>query len=196
MPTKSTILPKSWPTDLAVTYLTQLKYSSKITPGILTALNTPPPANTIINTPISPSAIIRIRPITLSTHPAYNQHGLFALRALQPDSFILLYLGYVHTQDDTDETSDYDLSMDRELGVSIDAAKMGNEARFINDYRGITARPNAEFRDVWIRQGARVERRIGVYVKRDVGKKGISKGEEIVVSYGKGFWNERTGATE
>ena len=74
---------------------------------------------------------------------------------------------------------------------------MGNEARFINDYRGVRdAGPNAEFRDCWVRVGRGVvEKRVGVYVMSPglSGKraKGIAKGEEIVVSYGKGFWRAR-----
>ncbi|EXJ93892.1 hypothetical protein A1O1_02285 [Capronia coronata CBS 617.96] len=104
------------------------------------------------------------------------------------------------TADSSYATSDYDLSLDRDLGLAIDASKCGNEARFINDYRGIRpAGPNAEFRDCLVQVGpapGRLERRIGVFVLSP-GKaggaraKGIAKGEEIVVSYGKGFWNAR-----
>jgi len=113
-----------------------------------------------------------------------------------PDSFIICYLGYVHSQEDTDLSSDYDLSIDRELNIGIDATHMGNEARFINDYRGIGPAPNAEFRDIWIDVGQGVlEKRIGVYVlsagKSGKRAKGITKGAEILVSYGKGFWHER-----
>lgn len=91
--------------------------------------------------------------------------------------------------------SNYDLSLDRDLAVGIDADKMGNEARFINDYRGVGERPNAEFREVWDDRGK--ERGIGVFVlpeRKDGGKKGkggIKKGEEVLVSYGKGFWGAR-----
>ncbi|KAL2417886.1 hypothetical protein ABEF95_005166 [Exophiala dermatitidis] len=95
-------------------------------------------------------------------------------------------------------TSNYDLSLDRDLGLAIDASKCGNEARFINDYRGIRPTgPNAEFRDCLVQVGtSKLEKRIGVFVLSP-GKtggpraKGIAKGEEIVVSYGKGFWNAR-----
>ncbi|EXJ92196.1 hypothetical protein A1O3_00746 [Capronia epimyces CBS 606.96] len=102
--------------------------------------------------------------------------------------------------DPTHATSNYDLSLDRDLGLAIDASRCGNEARFINDYRGIRAAgPNAEFRDCLVQVGpgpGRLEKRIGVFVLSP-GKaggpraKGIAKGEEIVVSYGKGFWNAR-----
>lgn len=102
------------------------------------------------------------------------------------------------------DKSDYDLSLDRDLGLAIDAAKMGNESRFINDYRGIADRPNAEFRDVIVkRTGGAKERGVGVIVKAakkdkkgKVGKgkgdgAGIGKGEEVLVSYGRGFWSVR-----
>lgn len=107
-------------------------------------------------------------------------------------------MGYVHGPADLDEDSDYDLSLDRELGVGVDASKMGNEARFINDYRGVSTGPNAEFRLVFIDVGkGQVEKRMGVFVlsagKSGKRAKGIEKGKEILVSYGKGFWAERFG---
>jgi SET domain-containing protein len=140
---------------------------------------------------------VSITAISDQAHPACGQSGLFAKRHLAPDSFILLYLGVIHGQEDADPTSDYDLSLDRELNVGIDASKSGNEARFINDYRGVTQRgPNAEFRDVWVEpRHGKYERRMAVFVLSSgkSGKRaaGIKKGEEILVSYGKGFWSER-----
>ncbi|KAG9780781.1 hypothetical protein KCU88_g3654, partial [Aureobasidium melanogenum] len=179
---------------------------------------------------ISPNPLVRITPITSPSHPAYGQYGLFSTRALPPSSFIILYLGTLHgpappttngeghsqtsnsqnsnadsssSTTTTYATSNYDLSLDRDLGLAIDASKCGNEARFINDYRGIRAAgPNAEFRDCLVQVGGpgtgtgKLEKRIGVFVL-SAGKtggfraKGIGKGEEIVVSYGKGFWNAR-----
>jgi len=88
--------------------------------------------------------------------------------------------------------SDYDLNLDRELGIGIDADERGNEARFINDYRGVAERANAEFKEVWDER--RKERGMGVWVlgERKSGKwKGIKRGEEILVSYGRGFWGAR-----
>lgn len=95
---------------------------------------------------------------------------------------------------------------------------MGNEARFINDYRGVADRPNAEFKEVWNER--RKERGMvsqptadqlsfsvtvtyvvsqGVWVLPEgkSGKgKGIKKGQEILVSYGRGFWGARKGNLE
>jgi hypothetical protein len=148
-----------------------------------------------------PSQRVRIKPIDNASHPAHGQRGLFAAHNLLPDTFILTYLGYVHGAVDTDPSSDYDLRLNADLGIAVDASRMGNEARFINDYRGVSATgPNAEFRDVLVDFGnGTLETCIGVFVlgagKLKSGKraKGIAKGDEILVSYGKGFWNERKG---
>jgi SET domain-containing protein len=139
---------------------------------------------------------VRITPITSPTHPAHGQSGLFAARDLKPGTFILQYLGEIHAPaleaSDVHANSDYDLSLDREQGIGIDANRRGNEARFINDYRGIADRPNAEFKEVWDER--RKERGMGVWVLGEgkSGKgKGLRKGEEILVSYGRGFWGAR-----
>ena len=112
------------------------------------------------------------------------------------------YLGETHSTpspsatslEDTHANSNYDLSLDREHGIGIDANRRGNEARFINDYRGVAERANAEFKEVW--DVGRKERGMGVWVL-PVGKSGkgtgIRRGEEIVVSYGRGFWSARKG---
>lgn len=106
----------------------------------------------------------------------------------------------LHWQDER-EASDYDLSLvklrasefpgvvtgDQEwISVGVDAARFGNEARFINDYRGVGQAPNATFQERVI-DG---ELRIGVFA----GPRGIAKNEEILVSYGKGWWAARCGA--
>lgn len=147
-----------------------------------------------------------IRRITSQTHPAYNQFGLFTTRKIPGHTFILTYCGEIHT--DERPSSDYDLSLyksiitqtqahnDGERGyvnVGIDAQYVGNEARFINDYRGTgVSRPNAVFRDVRGGEDGKGELTIGVWSAKD----GIEKGEEILVSYGKGWWLARKEASE
>lgn len=189
--------PKGWPDGIR--YLWAPSYSKRLGKCKLDALLLSKPglssANTVFTTR-GPYTNVKITPIASTSHPAHGQYGLYATQHLPPDSFILPYLGYVHDQTDLDETSDYDLSLDRELGLGVDASKMGNEARFINDYRGISAGPNAEFRDVLVDVGfGIVEKRTGVFVlnsgKSGKRAKGIGRGEEILVSYGKGFWAER-----
>ncbi|CAO2654430.1 Nn.00g111630.m01.CDS01 [Neocucurbitaria sp. VM-36] len=197
-PTKShSKLPKGWPGN--TTYLSAPSFSKKLDAEKIKTLVSSKtdllPGAQILKTS-SPSTNVKITPISDSTHPACGQNGLFANEHLLPNAFILPYLGYVHDHTDTDETSDYDLSLDRELGISVDATRMGNEARFINDFRGVSAAPNAEFRDIHVDAGnGKVEKRVGVFVlsagKSGKRAKGISRGQEILVSYGKGFWTER-----
>jgi hypothetical protein len=197
MPSHSATSPKDWPKG--VVYLRGPSYSKKLADAALKALVLPkadvPSTDQILKTN-GPYTNVRITKISSPSHPANGQYGLFASQHLPPDSFILCYIGYVHDKSDTDETSDYDLSLDRDFGVGVDASKMGNEARFINDYRGIGTAPNAEFRDILVDIGnGKVEKRMGVFVlsagKSGKRSKGIPKGHEILVSYGKGFWTER-----
>ena len=152
----------------------------------------------VTKAPEGPTKDVQIQRISEPSHPAHGQSGLFAARDLKPNTFICFYLGLVHGAGDTDPASNYDLSLDPELHIGVDATKMGNEARFVNDYRGIrTAGPNAEFRDCLLDLGSGLlEKSIGVFVltagkKGGKQTKGIGKGEEILVSYGKGFWSHR-----
>lgn len=193
-PPKSGV-PKGWPP--AVTYLAAPVYSRACTADVIEQLHTAPPLTQPVRPPPAPSPLVRITKISSPSHPAHGQHGLFASQHLAPDTFIILYLGLTHTRADADPASDYDLSLDRDLGIGVDATRIGNEARFINDYRGVgPPGPNAEFRELWVDVGNdRLERRMGVFVlsagKSGKRAKGIAKGEEILVSYGKGFWSER-----
>lgn len=199
---KSTISkrPKGWPSE--ITYLQAPCYSKRFDSDKIAVLVIPIsdlPLNQHARKLSGPYANVKITPITETTHPADGQCGLFASQHLPPDTLILPYLGYVHDETDIDENSNYDLSLDREHGIGVDATNVGNEARFINDYRGVSAGPNAEFRDIFVDLGnGKVEKRIGVFVlsagKSNKRAKGIAKGEEILVSYGKGFWTQRLAA--
>ena len=204
-------LPKNWPEDIQ--YLADQIYSPAVTLDQKAALSRATSENVVYakiakDLLRAPSVLVDIRSITDKDHPACSQRGLFASQQLPPDSFIYLYIGYVHTGSlsDTDLNSNYDLSYDREIGLSIDATNVGNEARFVNDYRGIAERPNAEFRDCFIqvrsdkrKDGVKWERRVGVFVlpAGNAGKRkaGIKAGEEILVTYGKGYWEGRKSST-
>ncbi|KAF2240846.1 hypothetical protein BU26DRAFT_194360 [Trematosphaeria pertusa] len=201
-PSTASGIPKGWPQD--VVYLRAPSYSRKLKSDIINSLILPK-SNPSQGEPARKTgglySNIKITPIASNSHPAIGQYGLFANQHLLPDSFVLSYLGYVHDQTDTDETSDYDLSLDREHGIGVDASKMGNEARFINDYRGVSNSPNAEFRNILVDVGhGKVEKRMGVFVlsagKSGKRAKGITKGDEILVSYGKGFWSGRLATQE
>ncbi|THW82734.1 hypothetical protein D6D17_09393 [Aureobasidium pullulans] len=201
-PSQELPLPVNWPED--VEYLRRPKVSPNVPDVVLKILNRPTAA-TATFTRFSADALnfpdpnVRIVPLNDPEHPANGQYGLAANKHFFPGNFILPYIGCLHTNDpkDTDPESTYDISVDRELGLSQDAAKSGNEARFINDYRGIDERPNAEFRDIWVQTAEKKwERWIGIFVKTPgknaMRKSGIRPGEEILVSYGKGFWKDRT----
>jgi hypothetical protein len=201
---EANVVPNNWPTTLP--YLYQPSCPPHLTKTQLQALKTRP-ADLATEIPSSlprgSSISAKITPITDPSHPANGQAGLFAARPLAPGSLILPYYGIVHSSlpphNAAHEKSDYDLWLDREAGLAVDAEAAGNEARFVNDYRGVRDRPNAEFRECW-------DPRIGqkcmaVFVLpagkgagKSAGKKGaggIAKGEEICVSYGKGFWGKR-----
>ncbi|KZW02027.1 hypothetical protein EXIGLDRAFT_597976, partial [Exidia glandulosa HHB12029] len=141
---------------------------------------------------------VQIRRISRQDHPAQGQHGLFAARKIAPNTHIMDYLGEIHS--DEREDSDYDLGLvklaaadfhsaladarDGFVGIGVDAARCGNEARFVNDYRGVADRPNAVFKDGRTAEG---ELRMSVWS----GPRGVDKNEEILVSYGKGWWAAR-----
>lgn len=174
-------LPTHWPPN--VTYLYVPSYSSSLPVNVQAEIrgNTSKPS-----LPRSaPSSYVSIRRITLPTHPALGQYGLFAAKTIPPNTFICDYLGQVHCEERAD--SDYDLSLIRlsdTISVGIDASEMGNEGRFVNDYRGITDKPNALFKDGRTSSG---ELRMSIWS----GSNKIRKGEEILVSYGKSWWKAR-----
>jgi xeroderma pigmentosum group C-complementing protein len=197
-------LPKNWPPNL--TYLARPLYTN-LAPAQRRQLQDQPTSGPPLSeipptTPFGPCPHVEIRPITEPAHPANGQRGLFAARALAPGQFICAYLGAYHPGSGPlaarHARSDYDLWLDRAADVAVDAAREGNEARFVNDFRGTPGpgRANAEFREVW--DPRRGERGMAVFVigrakaKAGGGKgAGIAKGEEILVSYGKGFWEVR-----
>ncbi|KAF2157002.1 hypothetical protein K461DRAFT_9137 [Myriangium duriaei CBS 260.36] len=201
-------LPSNWPEHIP--FLPHPIYSPSVSASTVNLFHTP--TSTSVSWPKLPSSALTspcphvlIRPITSqATHPANGQNGLFASAHLAPGSFIIAYVGRVHTDapSDTDPASDYDLSLDRDLGLAIDAAQTGNEARFINDYRGVADAANAEFKDCWVQMPAATEggrrkweRRMGVFVlsagKAGKRARGIQPGQEILINYGRSFWKER-----
>ncbi|TRM60149.1 hypothetical protein BD626DRAFT_505659 [Schizophyllum amplum] len=130
---------------------------------------------------------VAIRRISEAGHPAAGQYGLFATKKIPAKTRILYYIGEVHA--DERNESDYDLCLHRfssGVSIGIDASRTGNEARFVNDYRGVRPKPNAVFTDERVASSG--ELRIAIWSGTD----GIKKGEEILVSYGKGWWTART----
>ncbi|CAJ2504702.1 Uu.00g120960.m01.CDS01 [Anthostomella pinea] len=170
--------PKNWPASIP--YLSQASSSPHITEAQHSSLRTRPvdlATEIPSHLPRGPSPLVKITLINTPSHPAKGQAGLFAARHLSPGSLIVPYY-------------------DRDAGLAVDAEKAGNEARFVNDYRGIAERPNAEFRESWDVRSRQICMAVFVLpasknaVKKGDGP-GIAKGDEILVSYGKGFWGKR-----
>ncbi|EQL04198.1 hypothetical protein G6O67_008073 [Ophiocordyceps sinensis] len=183
--------PKNWPSSLP--YLKSPHHSQDLSAAQVGALGTKPPAMPVIRASqmLVPSPHVKIQQIRDAAHPADGQYGLFAAQNLKPGTFILPYLGRVHggAASSSRAESDYDLWLDREADVAVDAAFEGNEGRFVNDYRGVKERANAEFGTAWCEGWQQVC--VAFWVLGGKNSKGIRKGEEILVSYGKGFWDER-----
>lgn len=102
------------------------------------------------------------------------------------ESLVHIFIGEIHC--DERPESDYDLSLYRfpnGLSVGIDATAAGNEARFVNDYRGIATKPNAAFFDEKDEGGT-----LRMIIRS--GAQEIKKGEEVLVSYGKSWWRARS----
>ncbi|KAJ7042590.1 SET domain protein [Mycena alexandri] len=184
--------PHNWPKNIH--YTTTCSFHSSVPQSIRQKITEGSAAKTAtINPPNGPSpadkSVVAIRRISESTHPACGQLGLFAARKIKEKTVIVDYIGEIHC--DERPESDYDLSLFRssDLSVGIDANKQGNEGRFVNDYRGIPGqeKPNAVFVDERLASG---ELRM-----RIVSSRIITKGEEILVSYGKAWWQARTTST-
>lgn len=157
--------------------------------------------------------LTEIRQITDKNHPAYGQRGLFAKKQIPPRTVILPYLGLLHTEEESDESSDYDLRVwgpseayrDEQTALvhtyppnaeptplGIDSTHCGNEARFVNDFRGVAQRPNVFFEEYEVPAPSGrplADSRRGLVFKS--GSKAIKARTELLVSYGKGFWQAR-----
>ncbi|CAG8483680.1 3451_t:CDS:2 [Funneliformis mosseae] len=189
----SASIPRNWPSD--VIYLTSNEFSppslkpsnplsfplpiSKHPNHPFTSSNLLP----IIPSPPMPNPNVIIKRLTKHDHPAYPGYGLFANKDLKECNLVVCYTGKVTRGGE--EGSDYVLGFCSEL--CIDGWKKGNEGRFVNDYRGILQRPNCTFHEFIDAQTGEIK--MGIWICAGVGK--IKKGHEIMVNYGKGFWNSR-----
>ncbi|KZT54054.1 hypothetical protein CALCODRAFT_439304 [Calocera cornea HHB12733] len=189
--------PPNWPKK--VPYLPHPVPHAALPKQLITRYCTPAPPPAVHAGPLT-----KITKIIDPAHPAYGQYGLFAVKKIPPKTWILDYTGVVHDQFGTDLTSNYDLclellpvALEADLSgywdVAVDAAKSGNAARFINDFRGVPgkSKPNVEFQsrkiEVSTQRGKVEVVRIGVWS----GKDGVPKGEELLLSYGRAFWKAR-----
>ncbi|CAD6572741.1 MAG: hypothetical protein TREMPRED_000616 [Tremellales sp. Tagirdzhanova-0007] len=201
MPAKSALqpqIPLNWPKD--VTYLTESRLSLDYPAALIPLLfnSSPPSPRKFAPRPIHHPNYLQVKRITEASHPARDQYGLFAKKRLAGRTLVIPYLGIIHAtfegQVDEHEESDYDLSLIKvscpssdssgHVSIGVDAGRAGNAARFVNDYRGIKSSPNAEFRSG---RGEAGELRMEIWTLTH----DIRKGEEILVSYGKGWWGAR-----
>lgn len=173
---RSAYLPQRWPASLQ--YLDSLSYHGSVPEALRSLINPSFRNNGSKASGNTSRPSVAIRPIVESSHPAFGQYGLFATKKIPPHTHILDYLGEVHCDDRPD--SDYDLSLFRSqdgISVGVDASRMGNEARFINDFRGVKPKPNIVFQEQKNDAG---DLCMGVWSSSET----IKKGEELLVSYG------------
>ncbi|KAI9099863.1 hypothetical protein DFS34DRAFT_616325 [Phlyctochytrium arcticum] len=191
--------PRNWPEG--VRYLKECDWSTAIPkdvkefycPRLWPVRNhptTPSATKTVFRDHLSdvakgPSRNVKITAIVEDGHPAQGQCGLVAASNLAPRQLLLDYIGCVHGPSTASTTSDYIICLDRYTDLSIDAEKAGNEARFINDFRGTGKKHNVEFEPYRCPKSGQI--RMGVWVLN----RKIMKGEELLVTYGKGFWQNR-----
>lgn len=174
--------PPRWPPHL--TYLAEPRYHSSVSNHVR-AIVCPSPTERARPPHGSQRPPVGIQSISDPSHPAHGQLGLFATKKIPPRTLILDYIGEVHCDDRL--ASDYDLSLYRtvdNVSVGVDAQHAGNEARFVNDFRGVKSKPNAFFQE---RRTERGELRMSVWS----GSETIKKGDELLVSYGKSWWRAR-----
>ena len=164
-------LPHNWPSSNAQ-YSTQYVFDSDIPDELIKTFSTkkiPQPSST---------TNWAIRKISDKKHPACGQYGLFASQNLLPGTYICDYVGFISYAAKSCETSEYLISYKQ--GLLCDAEKIGSEGRMVNDYRGISDKPNVTFKN-YVTENE--ELRIGIYT----GKRPVKKGEEFLIEYGGGF---------
>ncbi len=129
---------------------------------------------------------LKIHKIKNKKHPCCGEGGLYAGEDIERGTFLLDYAGYVSVvlgdEHDTNRSS-YLLNLfsDEEsaIYIDVDAARAGNEARFLNDWHGVPGaeEPNCQFWPYY--DSVTGEKRMGVKTIRDV-----SVGQELLVDYG------------
>ena len=175
--------PRGWPANGQVRFSATLVYANGLTARRVqlaaSDMQAPVFASEFAR---APSTSVVIKKVIDAAHPAFGQNCLVSKRSVPVCFHLIDYVGVLHTSSAVSQTSDYVLALTPTL--SIDAERIGNEARFINDYRGVASKPNADFR-LYVQSTSR-QLRMGVFAIRP-----ISRNEEICVSYGKSFWKAR-----
>ena len=135
--------------------------------------------------PARSSSRIFAAAITDPLHPACGQNGLFAKVPLHPGQWVVDYVGAVGLGEHQDKGSDYVCDFGEHSELALDANSVGNEGRFVNDYRNTGRHANVEFK---LRRDRKGELRQGIFV---CAKSRVAPGEELLISYGKSYWRSR-----
>jgi len=132
-----------------------------------------------------PNPKVIIKKIKENRHPCFGQHGLFAAVPLQKGETISNYVGLVSkVSKKLFNPSKYVISMYEENGImlDIDAERIGNETRFLNDYHGIIEEPNVELQ-------VDNDTLTGDIHCFAIALHEIQVGEELLMDYGEGYWD-------
>ena len=137
--------------------------------------------------PMVTSSKLSVVSITARNHPAYNRSGTESLRvvtveALAKHEYLGLFAGVVQP-DTADGWNPYQLAPSTSCGYFVDASQIGNEMRFINDYRGVADAPNVKF----YLYRSRVRGYLATVI---VALHDIEAGQELLVDYGDGYWDQ------
>jgi len=129
--------------------------------------------------------LIEVQKVTDPNHPEHGKFGVFAKVALDKNKVLGEYTGAIQLTD-TKKTSGFaSILFDNYVhSVDVDAEKIGNEFRFLNDYRGTSiSRPNVTL-SATVFNG---EWHIAVLTTRI-----IPRGTELVVDYGPTYWDNQS----
>ncbi len=110
-------------------------------------------------------------------------YGVFAKENIPPYSTLVQYTGLLMLDDEINVDHDSTFSFTDYKTYSIDAAKHGNWARFMNHCVEGQPKNNAIPWEHYTEKGPRI-----VFTS---GPRGIKKGEQILYSYGDDYWTEK-----
>lgn len=127
---------------------------------------------------------VSVTDISVRNHPAYQRKG--DSKQLVANSFIEKYecIGYYGGEIVNLKKNDwnpYQLTPKDDEPYFIDGEQFGNNMRYINDHKGVDLTPNVGF----FLADFKIE---GYYITSIVALRNIEMGEEILASYGDGYW--------
>lgn len=110
-------------------------------------------------------------------------YGVFAKEDIPPYSTLCQYTGLLMLDDEIDPDHDSTFSFTDYKTFSIDAAKYGNWARFMNHCAEGEAKNNVIPWEHYLEEGPRI-----VFTS---GQHGVKKGAQILYSYGDDYWADK-----